>query len=215
MAVDNRREPFLHSAACSAGFPGSSNPVLTGIIALMLERNPALDTPTIKSILQSTARRDAFTGPDANTRGGYGKVDALAAIDRVAGTAPRPLARLTLNGESFRSGQTLTVGVEVRNPPWQSTRRPPHRGAAPRRADSRRAVGRRNPRGGGRACLSIAPPANGRRATWLQPASSKLFQPYASSESSGGHILDIRGAGPEGSPSRMTGSTPGTSSPSR
>ncbi len=58
----------------------AANPQVTGIIALMLELNPTLDAVQIKRILQQTARRDAYTGPEPNTRWGHGKVDALAAL---------------------------------------------------------------------------------------------------------------------------------------
>lgn len=61
-------------------------PIVTGIIALMLQANPTLDAPTVKSILQRTARADSFTGAVPNTTWGYGKVDALAALDAVTST---------------------------------------------------------------------------------------------------------------------------------
>jgi|GEM_PF-1048782 len=59
-------------------------PIVTGIIALMLQANPQLDAPAVKSILQRTARADSFTGTTPNTTWGYGKVEALAALDAVA-----------------------------------------------------------------------------------------------------------------------------------
>jgi hypothetical protein len=66
-----------------------ANPTVTGIIALMLEMNPKLDAPTVKQILQQTARADAFTGPTPNPNWGYGKIDALAALAMVKrGLAP-------------------------------------------------------------------------------------------------------------------------------
>ena len=58
-------------------------PVVTGIVALMLQRNPVADAAAVKSALQRSARVDAFTGPVPNPRFGYGKVDALAAITAV------------------------------------------------------------------------------------------------------------------------------------
>ncbi len=61
-------------------------PVLTGIIALMLEANPLLDATQVKEILQNTARSDAFTGTTPNTKWGYGKVDAFAAVSEVLNT---------------------------------------------------------------------------------------------------------------------------------
>ena len=61
----------------------AANPIITGIVALLLEMDPTLDAVQIRQILRDTARRDAFTGANPNARWGYGKVNALAALDRV------------------------------------------------------------------------------------------------------------------------------------
>jgi hypothetical protein len=66
-----------------AGAVSAAAPTVTGIVALMLQMNPKLDAPTVKRILQQTARSDAFTGPTPNPSWGYGKVDALAALQQV------------------------------------------------------------------------------------------------------------------------------------
>jgi minor extracellular serine protease Vpr len=58
-------------------------PLVTGVIALMLEADPELTPQEIKTILQETAREDSFTGSTPNTQWGYGKLDALAAIEEV------------------------------------------------------------------------------------------------------------------------------------
>ena len=63
-----------------AGAVSAAAPVVTGIIALMLEVDPTLDAGSVKRILQETARADGFTGPTPNTRWGHGKVDAYAAL---------------------------------------------------------------------------------------------------------------------------------------
>jgi len=63
-----------------------ASPHVAGAIALMLEKDPTLTPAQIKSILQQTARRDAFTGTAANTTFGYGKLDVKAAVDAVAGS---------------------------------------------------------------------------------------------------------------------------------
>lgn len=55
-------------------------PVLTGMLALMLEINPNLTVQQAKDILHQTARSDAFTGTTPNPDWGYGKLDAQAAI---------------------------------------------------------------------------------------------------------------------------------------
>ncbi|WP_084466324.1 S8 family peptidase [Kaistella palustris] len=55
-------------------------PLATGIIALMLEVNPDLTAAQIKTILRNSCKQDAFTGTVPNNTWGYGKLDALLAI---------------------------------------------------------------------------------------------------------------------------------------
>jgi hypothetical protein len=61
----------------------AASPIVTGIIALMLQMNPNLDAAQVKQILHQSARTDSFTGTTPNTHWGYGKVDALNALDIV------------------------------------------------------------------------------------------------------------------------------------
>ena len=63
-----------------AGAVSAAAPVVTGIIALMLEIDPTLDAVSVKRILQETARTDEFTGPTPNPLWGHGKVDAFEAL---------------------------------------------------------------------------------------------------------------------------------------
>ena len=63
-----------------AGAVSAAAPVVTGIIALILEVDPTLDATSVKWILQETARADAFTGQTPNALWGYGKVDAFRAL---------------------------------------------------------------------------------------------------------------------------------------
>ncbi|MFO1312479.1 MAG: S8 family serine peptidase [Burkholderiales bacterium] len=70
------------------GAVSGAAPVVTGVIALMLEKNPQLDAAQVKSILQRSARSDAFTGATPNPSWGYGKLDALAALKLVADAVP-------------------------------------------------------------------------------------------------------------------------------
>lgn len=65
------------------GAVSGAAPVLTGIIALMLEADSTLDALEIKDILQRTARSDSFTGTVPNPTWGYGKVDAYAAVSEI------------------------------------------------------------------------------------------------------------------------------------
>ncbi|MBT8378518.1 MAG: S8 family peptidase [Ignavibacteria bacterium] len=66
------------------GAVSGASPIVTGIVALMLELKPDLDAVQVKQILQQSARSDNFTGTTPNTHWGYGKVDALNALTLVS-----------------------------------------------------------------------------------------------------------------------------------
>ena len=88
-------------------------PFTTGVVALMLQMNPKLDSATVKQILHETARADAFTGVVPNTQWGYGKIDALAALSRVADG----LMRITAIGRASNDiaiSYTSVVGKNYR-----------------------------------------------------------------------------------------------------
>ncbi len=72
-----------------AGAVSAAAPIVTGMIALMLEMNPTLDAPSVKTLLHN-ARADLFTGPVPNTRWGYGKLDAMAVLDAACQVGPSP-----------------------------------------------------------------------------------------------------------------------------
>lgn len=60
-----------------------SSPVVTGVVALMLDANPYLSVEQVKMILKETAREDTKTGvipAEGSLRWGAGKVDAYQAI---------------------------------------------------------------------------------------------------------------------------------------
>ncbi|MFM7310167.1 MAG: S8 family serine peptidase [Flavobacteriales bacterium] len=68
-----------------ARFSGTSmaSPCVTGIVALMLDANPALSAQEVKDIIMLTAREDSYTGniPDEGSlQWGHGKINAYAAV---------------------------------------------------------------------------------------------------------------------------------------
>jgi len=68
-----------------AAFSGTSmsSPMVTGVVALMLEANPNLSSARIKEILKETARQDYYTTTAIpNYSWGWGKVSALNAVKR-------------------------------------------------------------------------------------------------------------------------------------
>jgi subtilisin family serine protease len=56
-------------------------PHVTGVIALMLAKDPHLTAERIKTVLTENAMHDMFTGSGPDTRWGWGKVNAQAAVD--------------------------------------------------------------------------------------------------------------------------------------
>jgi minor extracellular serine protease Vpr len=74
------------------GAVSGASPIAVGVIALMLQRNPTLDAVQVRDILRGSARADSATGAVPNTRWGYGKLDALAAV----GATTTPVAAVTV-----------------------------------------------------------------------------------------------------------------------
>lgn len=70
------RYAAMNGTSCAA-------PFATGIVALMLQACDTLSPQSVRRILQSTARRDSYTGPDISNVWGGGKIDALAAVKAV------------------------------------------------------------------------------------------------------------------------------------
>ena len=74
--VNGKEYPWIISQGTSM-----CTPAVTGIMALLLQQNPYLSIEDMKTLLDETAVRDAFTGETKNARWGYGKIDALAALN--------------------------------------------------------------------------------------------------------------------------------------
>lgn len=67
-----------------------SSPAVTGVVALILQANPNLSVDSIRYIIATTARNDDKTGPlvandSADLRWGWGKIDALRAVNAAMG----------------------------------------------------------------------------------------------------------------------------------
>lgn len=60
----------------------SATPYTAGIIALMLQKKPALTVGEIRRLLTTNASRDPFTGPVPNPKWGYGKLN-LPAVQKI------------------------------------------------------------------------------------------------------------------------------------
>jgi len=91
----------------------AANPLSTGIIALMLEVNPALTPQEIKSILHNSCRADDDTGTVPNPSWGYGKLDALMAIENTFETLAieEIIDKITINLFPNPTTETVTVNL--------------------------------------------------------------------------------------------------------
>jgi hypothetical protein len=72
-----------------AGATSASAPIVAGAIALLLEKDPQLTADQVRALLDETAVTDSFTGATPNADWGYGKLNILAALDRLE-SVPEP-----------------------------------------------------------------------------------------------------------------------------
>jgi len=75
---NGRTYPFYKLSGTSM-----SGPMVTGIVALILQASPTLSAKQIKTIIQQTARKDVNTGvisDTGSTKWGFGKINAIKAI---------------------------------------------------------------------------------------------------------------------------------------
>lgn len=88
-----------------------ATPHVTGVIALMLQRNPNLDYASIVSIFDETGRSDSYTQPYGalpNVVWGHGKIDGHAAVAAVSGGGePVTVFEQGFDGAFPPSGWTL------------------------------------------------------------------------------------------------------------
>ena len=78
---------------CKMSGTSMSGPMVTGIVALMLQADPTISASDVKTIIKETAREDWRTGdlPDSgSTRWGWGKIHAWRAIKSTLGNELTP-----------------------------------------------------------------------------------------------------------------------------
>jgi hypothetical protein len=87
-------------------------PHVAGVLALLAEASPALDSQQIRDLVLGTSLDLGESGFDLTY--GAGRIDAVSAI----GSSPfPPFAFIQSNGNSFSAGQTIVLTVTAANPP--------------------------------------------------------------------------------------------------
>ena len=90
-----------------------ATPCVAGVIALMLEKNPALTPEQICETIESTAKK--LTASKSNMTGS-GRIDALAAVNAVEATNERPYMRLVdYSPNSMSTGESMEIAFTVAN----------------------------------------------------------------------------------------------------
>lgn len=97
-----------------------SSPMVSGVVALLLQVNPALSPSRIKEILFETAIKDNFTTPTPNpNRWGAGKVNTYAAVKKailtmgIDNTHPEIVSRVTLYPNPNTGSFALNIDADV------------------------------------------------------------------------------------------------------
>jgi Subtilase family len=128
-AFDRRFVPNITAPDCVQTYTGQqghfSNPFcgtsaaaphVAGVLALLLQTSPALDSQQIRGLVMGTAFDLGDAGFDFTY--GFGGVDAVNAI---AFSPLPPFAVVEANGTSFRAGQAISLALTAANPPGNPT----------------------------------------------------------------------------------------------
>ena len=87
---------------------------VSGIAALLLERNPTLKPNEVRAILTTTARDLGAPGKDDQF--GYGQADAFAATTAATNSPPVPMATAPRNPAGQADGNDVSVSRELKAP---------------------------------------------------------------------------------------------------
>jgi hypothetical protein len=97
----------------TATFGGTSSacPGVAGVAALMLSANPALSASQVKTLIKTACDKIDPSGGNYNAQGhsqlyGYGRINALKAVQNAKNSSTTPLAELNVGGSAFFSQES-------------------------------------------------------------------------------------------------------------
>ena len=106
---------FLDWTYSSKDGTSMASPVVAGVVALMLSKNPDLTPTQVKDILYSTATDVTSTGVGWDQWTGYGVVNAAAAVSGAADLIKPPITSIAVSspGDTVFKTQTLQMSAYV------------------------------------------------------------------------------------------------------
>lgn len=96
-----------------------SSPMVTGIVALMLQANPNLTPAQIKEIITTTARTDSYTGEVPNYIWGHGKIDAHQAVKKAVQLVGLEQVQIENNITLFPNPVRNTLFIDAANQDYE------------------------------------------------------------------------------------------------
>ena len=96
-----------------------SSPMITGIVALILQANPNLTPSQVKEILITTARQDNYTEEVPNYIWGYGKADAHQAVKRAIQLVSLDDVQIENNITLFPNPVNNTLFIDAANQEYE------------------------------------------------------------------------------------------------
>jgi hypothetical protein len=98
------------------GGTSMASPIVTGVVALYLEKQPTASYNEVMQAIQQTAKTDAFTGAAPNVKWGYGKIDAFKMLTVPVYGCKDP------SSSNYNPAATIDTGGCAYNYTWNGTK---------------------------------------------------------------------------------------------
>jgi hypothetical protein len=115
-APANRLKVGLGGKHNRNGGTSMASPIVTGVVALYLEKHPTASYNEVMQAIQQTAKTDAFTGAVPNVKWGYGKIDAFKMLTVPVYGCKDPLS------SNYNPAATIDTGGCAYNYTWNGTK---------------------------------------------------------------------------------------------
>jgi subtilisin family serine protease len=109
LSVSNRKKLGVTGQYSVAGGTSMASPVVTGCVALLMEKYPSLDYTQIRYLVQKTTRKDSFTTLIPNNTYGYGKINAYQLLKYIPTYGCRDTGSINYNPSTDFEDSSLCI----------------------------------------------------------------------------------------------------------